>query len=354
MTGAVASAGGKLLLLGEYAVTEGVRALVATVDRSARVEITTLDSGDNLLLAPDIHPEPLPFSLSNDGVQWLAPKTENLELFESVMATFVATMNGSFPARPIKLSLCTREFFDAGTRIKLGLGSSAALTVALQRALHRYFIDPEQDLPHEQQFFQAVDAHQRFQGNLGSGVDIAASVTGGILAYRRAADRPLQMQQLAWPAALKVALVWTGKSASTRIMLHNLAVWRQRYPRQYAHEIAALSNLSEAGASAFEAHRSEDFLEVVGSFAKGLNRLGEKAGIDIFSQEHRHLAMLARENQLFYKPSGAGGGDFGLALGLDDAALETFCQQCEASGYACPPIKINTGLVRIRAPGQGR
>ena len=139
MTGAVASAGGKLLLLGEYAVTEGARALVATVDRSARVEITTLDSGDNLLLAPDIHPEPLPFSLSNDGVQWLAPKTENLELFESVMATFVATMNGSFPARPIKLSLCTREFFDA-------TGSADKTLKIYEGAYHEVFNDTDQEL----------------------------------------------------------------------------------------------------------------------------------------------------------------------------------------------------------------
>lgn len=330
------------MLLGEYAVTEGAKALVATVNRSARVEITPLNSGYNLLLAPDVLPEPLPFSLSSTGVKWRSPKIKHLDLFEAAIATFISTTNQSLPAQPRKFSLFTREFFDRSGQIKLGLGSSAALTVALQRALHRHFIDPKQDLPLEQQFFQAVDAHKRFQSGLGSGVDIAASVAGGILAYRWVADQPLQMQALDWPAALKVALVWTGRAASTRVMLQDLANWRQRYPRQYALELARLSDLSEAGASAFEDHRSEDFLEVVASYSSGLKNLGDKAGIDIFCHQHRQLEKLARDHRLMYKPSGAGGGDFGLALGLDQAAIEAFRQQCAVIGYDCPPIKINT------------
>ena len=331
---------GKLLLLGEYAVTEGARALVAAVDRSARVEISALNSGDNLLYAPDIHAEPLPFRLSNNGVQWLAAKANGLELFEAAMAGFVANLDRALPIQPIKLTLCTREFFNVDPQIKLGLGSSAALTVALQRALHRYFVDPKQDLPLQQQFSRAVDAHRQFQGGLGSGVDIAASVVGGVLAYRRSVDHRLQMQRLAWPTALKVAAVWTGKSASTRAMLHDLATWRQQYPRKFARQLAHLSHLAEAGATAFEAQRSSDFLEIVGSFADALKSLGEKAGINIFSPEHRQLEKLALDHQLLYKPSGAGGGDFGLAWGLDEAAVESFCQRCAANGFGCPPIRI--------------
>jgi mevalonate kinase len=46
----------------------------------------------------------------------------------------------------------------------------------------------------------------------------------------------------------------------------------------------------------------------------GLGQLDEAAGIGIFSPVHERLRAIAVKHGAVYKPSGAGGGDFGIAL----------------------------------------
>jgi phosphomevalonate kinase len=342
MTQLATSAPGKVLVLGEYAVTEGASALVVSVNRSARVEIEPLDSEDSILHAPDIHAEPLQFRITERGVQWQTTAPRNLGLFEMIMQDFASAVPVLAKPGAIRLSFCTRDFFDHAGKTKLGLGSSAALTVALQRALHRHFLDPQNDQSRQRQFLQALDAHRRFQGGLGSGVDIAASVVGGVLRFRSSQDRQLNARSLKWPDALEYCLVSSGRSASTQLMLTDLGRWRESHPRQYETHISRLSELAECGAEAFEKRRISDFLETVAGFAEAMKGLGEMADINIFSAEHRRLATLAKCNQVIYKPSGAGGGDFGLALGTDASAMSAFRKDCEAAGHHCPPIQFET------------
>ena len=74
--------------------------------------------------------------------------------------------------------LDTSDFSDASSARKFGIGSSAALMVALCRALAG---DEASDSDVGE---MAATAHRSFQGGTGSGVDIATSVAGGLIEFQ--------------------------------------------------------------------------------------------------------------------------------------------------------------------------
>ena len=139
----VATAPGKVVLSGEYAVLDGAPAICMAVDRRATATV-----GD-----------------SPDGRCRVA--TPGREFSNGEKFRIVEAVCGSRPELTIELD--TRAFAEDGT--KLGIGSSAALTAALVAALGGdYYAD-------------ALAAHRRLQGGSGSGVDVAASVHGGLIEY---------------------------------------------------------------------------------------------------------------------------------------------------------------------------
>ncbi|MEO0814203.1 MAG: ATP-binding protein, partial [Myxococcota bacterium] len=155
---------GKVILLGEYAVLYGATALVAATDRFARVTLEPQGSFELCALGHELRVE---------HCDALRAADSRLSLVASVFEQ----VSGGLPK--VRVTINTDEFFQGGT--KLGLGSSAAVAVALARALRRL----GGESPSAQQLFQdAHAAHQHAQGGVGSGIDIAASAYGGLLAYR--------------------------------------------------------------------------------------------------------------------------------------------------------------------------
>ncbi|MEO0813545.1 MAG: hypothetical protein AAFY60_11835, partial [Myxococcota bacterium] len=55
-------------------------------------------------------------------------------------------------------------------------------------------------------------------------------------------------------------------------------------------------------------------LDAVSSFGEQMEALGQAAGISIVSEAHRHHRSVAQRFGAVYKPSGAGGGDIGVAF----------------------------------------
>ncbi|MEO1172143.1 MAG: hypothetical protein AAFX94_08835, partial [Myxococcota bacterium] len=178
---------GKLILLGEYAVLFGAPALVTAVERRARV---TLEPAEH-------------FRLSALGLDVRAEYANELRIADPRLSLVAAVFDevlgeGGLPA--VAVAVDTEEFYLDGD--KLGLGSSAAVAVALADALRR---SQGQTSPPSQRFRDAYRAHRRAQGGVGSGVDIAASAFGGVLAYRAPApgeDTPRDVKRLVWPDAL--------------------------------------------------------------------------------------------------------------------------------------------------------
>jgi phosphomevalonate kinase len=340
-----ASAPGKLVLVGEYAVLEGAPALVLAIDRRARVVLDECEGDACRIDAPDIGVVGAQWQLDADGcVRWDdldGTETERLRLITTVIETLCA---GKAPV-PFRARLDTRAFFLDDTRQKLGLGSSAAVTVALTAALCAHQgceVPPAQRL---------IAMHRTFQDGRGSGVDVAASLRGGAITYRLHSSAP-RIAPTAWPASLHWCCVWSGRPAQTSEMLARMAVWRARAPASYGLLLRDLRLCAEAATMAIETGNAAALLETVSLYADGLRKLGEASGVDIFSLEHHAIAACAAACGVVYKPCGAGGGDIGIALSSDPLRLREFRMRVAREGFREIELQLDAWGLRVDGYGE--
>ena len=296
-----ASAPAKLIFLGEYAVLEGAPALVAAIDCRARVTLLKNSEPNWRLSAPELGIREL--GLGPDGQ---LPETldnvtrESLALFDAVRLT-VAEHAPKPP--PLSIHIDTAQFYDNGR--KLGLGSSAAVAVALTTALAA----ATGEMPERETLFTlASAAHRWAQGGIGSNTDIAAAVYGGVLGYR-SGQAPVAVTL---PPNLWLQPVLLNRSASTPSLVAQVLRLKKDSPTQFKAVMKPLLEAAEQGYSAFKTQNEETFLHTLSYYQVLLRRLGEATGADIISAPHRGLQSAARLAGLYYKSCGAGGGDVGL------------------------------------------
>lgn len=341
------SAPGKLVLIGEYAVLFGAPAVVIAVNRRARVELVPSAGGRWSFTAPGLAAEPADLELGANGdLSWLgdaATARRHFGLVERLLNGL--TEAGIIEPRalpPLAATLDTRAFFDGSgdERKKLGLGSSAALTVALASALLGW---AGKERPPDPEWLRTlVDLHRGMQGGLGSGIDVAASLLGGVVRYQLegAGVEPVAAA-LALPEDLQMLCIWTGRPASTGDLLARLEASREEDPQAVEQALGRLGEVSVEGVGALERGRSADFLEVVEAFWDALEDLGREIGLPILSDEHRRLHRLASEFGVRYKPSGAGGGDFGLAFTTDPGQAAAMAARATADGFKVLDLRVD-------------
>ncbi len=320
----LASAPGKLVITGEYAVLEGAPALVLAIDREAQVELEDASGPGWEITAPGLGIRGARGQLDATGrMSWPALGGTAIEQLALVSAV-LETLGADGPSVPFRANLDTRAFFaSADGQAKLGLGSSAALTVALASAIYALNGRGAPSLD------TLIAAHRRAQDGRGSGLDIAASLVGGLLVYRLYDGQP-RIAPATWPAGLEWCCVWSGKSASTRTYLAKLAAWRAQAP---SHHAAVMRDLGDCATAAATAVGATALLEAVAAYALALDRLAAASGLDILCAEHRALAALAACHGVTYKTCGAGGGDIGIALATDAGRLQAFRQAAIEAGF---------------------
>ncbi len=332
------------MLLGEYAVLFGHPAVVLAVNRRARVDLGPAGAEGWSVAAPGFQPTRVGFELDRtNGFRWREPAAEaaaRLVLVEKVVGSLVASGHVAPEApAPASLTLDTREFFHpaAGGAAKLGLGSSAALTVALAEALRRW---PPGGAPRPAiDLARLLDLHRSVQGGRGSGVDLAASVTGGVVEYRLTdAGREPSVSPLTLPKDLHLIFIWTGRSASTGGFLARLDEEMTDDGGAIAALLDDLGRISAAGIADLRAGRTPGLLGKVRDFGSAMEELGRAAGIPILSDEHLELRRLAEGAGVCYKPSGAGGGDLGIAFTDDPERAESFAAGAADAGF--PPLDL--------------
>ncbi|MEK6805181.1 MAG: hypothetical protein AABY95_00850 [Pseudomonadota bacterium] len=344
----VASAPGKLVLLGEYAVLEGAPALVMAINRRARVRISAQPGAACEVSAPDLGIAACALRFDSVGMpDWSADADAGakLRLVDQVIRG-LAKDSLTLPAgRGFKLALDTAEFFDADSvaRPKLGLGSSAALTVALASALAVFAGRGAVTANRKVWLDKLLVLHRDFQDGRGSGVDVAASLVGGLMSYRlRTAGAEPFCEALDWrPMSLKHLSIWSGKAASTSNLLGALAQWRQSHEAEYQAHMKALTVIAGVSRQAVLDQRGDRLLEAVTGYAGELREFSAATGLQIFSPEHEQLTKLAAQSGVCYKSCGAGGGDFGIALTPDAERLADARKRIVAAGFRCPPLSCD-------------
>jgi phosphomevalonate kinase len=347
---------GKLILLGEYAVLEGAPALVAAVDRFAHVTSENIEGNTFFIESPEISKTSLSFLVKSDGTlkfEENAPKDalQKLNFISNIFKhgyKILKTENTILPS--VKIVMDTSEFFLKERGVKLGLGSSAALSVALLGGLLKQGNQSIETREDQKRFFKiAMEAHSIAQGGIGSGVDVAASVFGGILRYqsfRDSSEHPFLIDKLENPADLHMLPVWSGRSASTPEMVNRVNLFRNKDEKSYLQIMDTMVRLARDGCEMILKKEVSDFMEIVKEYYQALKKLGEKSDTPIISTEHREIASIAAQTkEVVYKPSGSGGGDFGIAFSKSKAVLDFLKDQLQQKGYAAVDLNVvNNGF----------
>lgn len=316
------SAPGKVVLSGEYAVLEGAPAIVMAVDRRARVCVSPAAGGWHCVSAPGLQDGNTDFSIDQAGqaVRREAGATQacgrrvDLSLLGEVLKAV-----GGRPTVPLHFELDTRPFFHETKGVKLGLGSSAALAVALTAALMRNEERTHEIAP------TALAAHRAWQGGRGSGVDVAAAVHGGTLAYRVTPGAAIEA--LTWPEGLRHALLWSGRPAGTRDRIGAFATSAARHGAA-----ASLKQAAEEALHTWQRGDARAILDGLFRYVTTLAAFDVDRDLGIFDAGHRELAGMAG-GHVVYKPCGAGGGDIGIALALKESDLDGFVEKARALGF---------------------
>ena len=348
-----AVAPGKMILVGEYAVLHGAPALVCAVNREARVTLEPNGETGIRVDAPDVGLDNSAMELrggvaqTNDGQE--LPKS--LKVVSAVAEHFATQLEPRLLESGLRISIDTSGFVQEQNGFKLGLGSSAAVTVALTRAMQAYVNSKDEETQALPLFQRAHKIHQKMQGGIGSGLDIAASVFGGLVAFDEVEPGnsvvPRKLERLHWPA---MAPVFVGNSASTTDLVSKVNTYRKGAPEHFASLIGEMATVSK---SVIAASQCDDLAGVragCSSYCGLMDRLGQVSGADIISEAHRSVRDLSIGNGFDYKPSGAGGGDLGLVLSKQQSTLNDLRPELEKLGASWTELGISSSGVRLETP----
>jgi len=303
----IATAPGKLILTGEYAVLDGAPAIVVAVDRRATARRTPTPPGSS------------PFLLA-------------------VADEIAARRGAAAPAAraALEISVDSTAFYDGMT--KLGLGSSAAVTVAAT-ALALGSDDRDEVLA------VALAAHGRAQGPRGargSGADIAAAVYGGTIVFTRPAGADdCRIEQRRWPASVVLVPFFTGAPADTVQLIGRVNAARDAHPARVEAALTAIADASRAACTALSAPADIAAIGLIGALALAANaidRLAIATGVDLVpdcvTQARAALARLGGTA----KTTGAGGGDVAIAAIPAHADATAVTRVLIEAG--CQPLRI--------------
>ena len=281
MTALVATAPGKLILTGEYAVLDGAPAVVIAVDRRVTARV-----GAHAVAAPS---------------EFLAA------VIRELVMRFGETCPSVAVARAIVVD--SRAFF--ADQRKLGLGSSAAVTVA---ATARALAERGPMLDRAEVFALAMAAHaaaQGARGARGSGADIAAAVHGGAIVFPAGVATPHR-----WPAGVRVIPFFTGVSADTATFVAQVAAARAARPADVSAALAAIAAASAAASLALSASSlaAPALLAALRLAAAAIERLALATHVALVPPcvTAARAAMIGLGGTA--KTTGAGGGDVAIAV----------------------------------------
>ena len=322
-----ASAPGKIVVCGEYAVLWGAPAVCMAVNRRAEVSIESATGPDHCITAKGVIDGEYRFDIGENGLpHW--QNAAGLRLVDEIWREL-----GVGRIAPVRMTVDTSGFVDPLARVKYGFGSSAAVAVALCAALGR-------EGPAATSGSHAAAAHRRYQGGRGSGVDVACSIAGGLIGFRMAGgDQP---DVLAWPSGLRYQVLWSGRASDTARQVGKMQAVDQRD--------GALQNLVQAAekvASHWARGNSSAIVEAIDAYIDALTSFDQRFNVGIFEAGHANLTQLARDRGLVYKPCGAGGGDTGIAMtAAQDGRLEGFVAEALRLGFSALDVNMDsTGLV---------
>jgi hydroxymethylglutaryl-CoA reductase len=304
---------GKVILLGEHAVVYGRHAIAAPIPAAVEARVSDARDGIHLLIPrwrieqrirpPDRSPQDGP---AHGVAGIMAMLLQRLELGD----------------RPMQI-----EVFPHVPRA-MGLGGSAALAVAIIRALDRHFRLGLDDPAVNALAFEC----ERTAHGTPSGVDNTVATYGLPVLYRREQDRPeFRRLQIAVPLPLVIGI--SGDESLTASYVARVHNARERQPALYERLFDEIDALTQAAAGAIgtgDLRALGDYMNLCHGFLNALQ---------VSTPALEHLVDLCRrQGALGAKLTGGGGGGSIVALCPDDPGR--VIDAIQASGYQAFGLEV--------------
>jgi hydroxymethylglutaryl-CoA reductase len=298
---------GKIILFGEHAVVYGSRAIAAPVPLAVRARVVDDD----------------------EGVWLVVPRWGVEQRLRSD-----PTKRKSFEV-PAGMMLEELGLTDRSMRIEvyseipraMGLGGSAAVAVAIIRALDRHFkIGLNDDEVNALAFRSEQVAH-----GTPSGIDNTVATFGKTLLYR--AGDPPQIEPFELPGQIRFVIGMTGVESLTAKMVARVRTGRERNRDVYDTMFRGIDALTVQAMEALKRNDLERLGELMNVCQGLLN------GLQVSSWELEELIQIARENgALGAKLTGGGGGGSMIALCPDNAG--SVVKAMQEAGYQAMEVLI--------------
>ncbi len=228
---------------------------------------------------------------------------------------------------------------DDSIFVKPGLGSSAAVTVAVCKSIlkfHDFNIDSSEGL--ELVFKLACLSHYSASGKLGSGFDVACSTYQKPIIYKIfnsewlkneicsaknisnivLLDWPdLRISEIKLPENMQLLIGFVGYSAFTPKLIEKMQKFKQENLKAYQKIMGAINSVVCKLVSALEQCDQVEIINLINQNRDLLVNLGVESGIDLETKKLGCLIQIAQKFGAASKFSGAGGGDCGIAVCFD-------------------------------------
>lgn len=315
----VFSAPGKLVVAGEYAVLEGFEALSISVDR--RVLVSVKDSS-----------------------------TPSLQESGSVVGCVVRELKErgfTLPKIDLEIDSSALHLSSDRSSMKIGLGSSSAVAVAVTSALlHELDLNPKGKLCFE----MAQNAHRRFTRRRGSGIDIATSFYGGAIRF----TKRLRHQIIVKPCTPTIdhrclMVVHTGIKQSTAAYLKRVKDSKYRESQTYKEAMKGIGAAALGIIDCFTSTDSTDTMwprlcSTVAEHNRWMDLLSQVSQINILGEAHLQINAIAEKYEGAAKPSGAGGGDITLCF-IKPEHHQAFLTDLQDTPFTALALKFCVGGV---------
>ncbi|EPJ53843.1 MAG: hypothetical protein OFPI_08950 [Osedax symbiont Rs2] len=274
------------MLMGEHAVVKGYWAIACALDKGIEVQLT--------------------------------PRADRLITIDSTLCQYHSSLDQltveaklSFVLKAVSLQLDKLERgFDLVIKAEfshtLGLGSSAAVTAATVKALTLHSGRNISMAEHLQLSLAVVRAVQ----GRGSGTDLAASIYGGVIAYK---VDPCTVEVL--NGLPQISLHYVGYKTKTADVLAIVAQWQQQQPQLYASIYQLMDQISVAAMGAIRARQWSELGKLMNLYQGQLDSLG----VNDLALSEMIYKLRAQSGVYGVKISGSGLGDCVISLGTDQS-----------------------------------
>lgn len=349
-----AQAPGKLFLIGEYAITFPFQSAVAfAVDKYVTVTAEANDTRVVDITSDQLGNLKIPFehlqkSLTMDN--WQLVKRTIAVLYQYYFKN-IAVYKG------LKLNITSDLTFQGK---KLGLGSSAAVVIALIKAFNKVF---NLKLSKQEQFkLGAIVMLTLPQFSKGSMADVAVATYGDVLSYRKFDDAfvkqlltngtdyatimqrdwpGLDIKILPWPDDWQIAIGWTKTPADTQAILNHV-MSSEKIATAKEEFVLTTKSLIDKFISGLENNDFEMVSQSILLNAINITNYTNAVAINYLTDSLTNALNIANALHIPAKISGAGGGDNVIAITTHNENKEKLQKAWQRSGIIPLPLHIAT------------